>query len=161
MTSINVNHPIPIIPPVVPPVGPVTELIDILANIVEIGGISAVSPKRVTKCETIVKRDFPNGITYFFDFDESVIQDLVKFYKSKRDSFEHIAFGFTATRHLKGLMHYVQDYRRRGVSVDTSNLTLEYVNQSLINAREQKILHDQKEVNVGITNPGKFTKKKY
>ena len=39
MTSTNVNRPIPIIPPVVPPIDPVTELIDILANIIEIGGI--------------------------------------------------------------------------------------------------------------------------
>ena len=47
------------------------------------------------------------------------------------------------------------------MNVDTSNVTLEHVNQSLINAQERKIFHDQKEVNVGIVNPGKFTKEKY
>ena len=42
----------------------------------------------------------------------------------------------------------------------TSNVTLEHLNQSLINAHERKIFHNQKEVNVGIANPGKFTKEK-
>ena len=55
------NQLIPIISPVVPPIDPVTELIDILANIVEIDGISVVDPERVTNCEIIVKRKFPNG----------------------------------------------------------------------------------------------------
>ena len=97
MTSTNVNQPIPIIPPV----NPVTELIDILANIVEIGGISVIDHQRVGNYETIVKQDFPNCIT-FFDLEESDIQDLVKLYESKRDSSERIGFGLTATRRLKG-----------------------------------------------------------
>ena len=88
MTSTNVNQPIPI-----------------LANIVEIGGILVIDPEKISNCETIVKRDFPNGITDFFDLEERDIQDLVIFYESKRDSSERIAFGLTATRCLKGLMH--------------------------------------------------------
>ena len=88
-----------------PLVTPVTELIDILTNIVEIGGISVIESERKSNCETIVKRDFPNGITDFFDLEENDIQDLVKFYESKRESTERIAFGLTATRRLKGLMH--------------------------------------------------------
>ena len=124
------NQPISIIPPVVPPVDPVTELIDILANIVEIVGIS-VDLERVTNCKTIVKRDFPNGITDLFDLEESDVEDLVKFYESKRYSSERIAFGLTATRRLQSLIRWVQDCRRRGMNVDTSNATLEHVNQSL------------------------------
>ena len=158
MTSTNVNRPIPIIPPVVPPIDPVTELIDILANIIEIGGISVVDPERSRNYETIVKRDFPNVIIDFFDLEESDIQDLVKFCESKRDFFEHIAFGSTATRRLKGLMRWGKNCRRRGMNVDTSNVTLEHINQSLINTHERKIFHDQKEVNVRIANPGKFSK---
>ena len=142
-----------------PLVTPVTELIDILANIVEIGGIS-VDLERVTNCKTIVKRDFPNGITDLFDLEESDIEDLVKCYESKRDSSERIAFGLTTTRRLKSLIRWLQDYRRRCMNVDTSNVTLEHVNQSLINAHERKIFHDQKEGNVGIANPDKFMKKK-
>ena len=83
MTSTNVNRPIPIIPPVVPPIDPVTELIDILANIIEIGGISVVDPERARNYETIVKRDFPSVIIDFFDLEESDIQDLVKFLRIK------------------------------------------------------------------------------
>ena len=107
MTSTNVNQSIPIIPPVIPPVNPLKELIDILANIVEISGISVIDPERVDNCETRVKRDFPNSITDIFDLEESDIQDLVKFYESKRESSECITFGLTATRRLKGLMHWV------------------------------------------------------
>ena len=158
MTSINVNQTIPIIPK--PLVTPVTELIDILANIVEIGGISVIESERTSNCETIVKRDFPNGITDFFDLEENDIQDLVKFYESKRESSERITFGLTSTRRLKGLMHWVQDCRRHGMEVNPSNTTLEYVNQSLINAHERKIFHDQKEVNVGIANPCNFMKER-
>ena len=77
MTSTNVNQTVPIIPN--PLVTPVTELIDISANIVEIGGISVIESERKSNCETIVKRDFPNGITDFFDLEENDIQDLVKF----------------------------------------------------------------------------------
>ena len=105
MTSTNVNQPIPIIPPGIPPVNPVTELIDILTNIVEIGGILVIDPERIDNCETIVKQDFPNGIIDFFDLEESDIQDLVNFYQSKRDSSERIVFGLTTTRRLKGLIH--------------------------------------------------------
>ena len=126
MTSTNVNQTIPIIPN--PLVIPVTELIDILANIVEIGDISVIELERKINCETIVKRDFSNGITDFFDLEENDIQNLVKFYESKRESSERIAFGLTATRRLKGLMHWVQDCRRRGMEVNPSNVTLEYVN---------------------------------
>ena len=141
-------------PPVVPPVNPVTELIEIMANIVEIGGISVITQDRVKSCETIVKRDFPNGITDFSDLEEKYIQDLVKFYESKRDSSERIAFGLTVTRRMKGLMHWVQDCRRRRMTVGRPNITLVYINQSLINANERKIFRDQKEVNVAIANPG-------
>ena len=95
-------------PPIAPQVTPVTELIEIMANIVEIGGISVITQDRVKKCEPIVKRDFPNGITDFSDLEEKDIQDLVKFYESKRDSSERIAFGLTATRRMKGLMHWVK-----------------------------------------------------
>ena len=48
-----------ITPPIAPQVTPVTELIEIMANIVEIGGISVITQDRVKKCESIVKRDFP------------------------------------------------------------------------------------------------------
>ena len=119
-----------------------------------------IESERKSNCETIAKRDFSNGITDFFDLEENDIQDLEKFYESKRESSERIAFGLTATRRLKGLMHWVQDCCRGGMEVNPSNATLEYVNQSLINAREQNIFHDQKEVNVGIANPGKFTKER-
>ena len=156
MTSTNVNQPISPNPLVTP----VTELIDILTNIVEIGGISVIASERKTNCETIVKRDFPNGIKDFFDLEENDIQDLVKFYESKRESTERIAFGLTATRRLKGLMHWVQDCRRRGMTVETPNITLAYINQFLINANERKIFRDQKEVNVAIANLGKFAKEK-
>ena len=104
MISTNVNQPIPIIPPIAPPVDPVTELINISTNIIEIGGISVVYPERVMNNETIVKRDFPDGVTDIFDLEESDIQDLVKFYESKRVSFERIVFGLTATRRLKCVM---------------------------------------------------------
>ena len=154
------NQPIPIIPPVVSPVDPVTELIDILGNTVKIGGISVVVLERVTNCKTIVKRDFHNGITDLFDLEESDIEDLVKCYESKRDSSERIAFGLTTTRRLKSLIRWVQDCRRRGMNVDTSNVTLEHVNQSLIIAHERKIFHDEKEGNVGIAKTGKFMKEK-
>jgi len=114
-----------------------------MANIVEIDGISVITQDRVKNCETIVKRDFPNGITDLSDVKEKDIQDRVKFYESKRDTSERIDFGLTATRRMKGLMHWVQDCRRRG-------MTLVYINQSLINANERKIFRDQKEVNVAI-----------
>ena len=91
-----------------PPVTPITELIEIMANIVEIGDISVITQDGVKNCETIVKRDFPNGITDFSDLEEKDIQDLVKFYESKRDSSERIAFGLTTTRRMKGLMHWVK-----------------------------------------------------
>ena len=149
-----------ITPPIAPQFTPVTELIEIMANIVEIGGISVITQDRVKNCETIVKRDFPNGITDFSDLEEKDIQDLVKFYESKRDSSERIAFGLTAIRRMKGLMHWVKDCRRRDMTVETPNITLAYINQSLINANERKIFRDQKEVNVTIANPGKFTKEK-
>ena len=87
-------------PPAVLPVNPITELIEIMTYIVEIGG-------RVKNFETIVKRDFPNGITNFSDLEEKNTQDLVKLYESKRDSSERIAFGLTTTRRMKGLMHWV------------------------------------------------------
>ena len=92
-----------------PLVTPVTELIDILTNIVKNGGISVIASERESNREAIVKRDFPNGITDFFDLEENDIQDLVKFFESKRESSKRIAFGLTATRRLKGLMHWVQD----------------------------------------------------
>ena len=99
-----------------------------MANIVETGGISVITQDRVKNCETIVKRDFPNGITDFSDLEEKNIQDLAKLYESKRDSSERITFGLTATRRMKGLMHWVQDCRRRGVTVETPNITLAYIN---------------------------------
>ena len=109
MTSTSVNQTIPITPPVVPPVDLVTELIDTLANTVEIGGSTVVGSEKSDNCETIVKRDYHNSIIDFFDLEENDIQDLVKNYESKRNSFECIAFGLTETRCLKGLMHWVQD----------------------------------------------------
>ena len=62
-----------ITPPIAPQFTPVTELIEIMANIVEIGGISVITQDRVKNCEAIVKRDFPNGITDFFDLEEKDI----------------------------------------------------------------------------------------
>ena len=46
------------------------------------------------------------------------------------------------------------------MTVETPNITLAYINQFLMNANEGKIFRDQKEVNVAIANPGKFTKEK-
>ena len=147
-------------PSVVSPLNPVTELIDIMANIVEIGGISIITQDRVKNCETIVKRDFPNGITDSSDLEEKYILDIVKFYESKRDSSERFAFGLTATRRMKGIMYWTQDFRRRGMTVKTIDVTLVNINPSSINTNEGKIFRDQKEINVAIANPGKFIKEK-
>ena len=57
-------------------------------------------------------------------------------------------------------MHWLQDCRRRGMTVEIPNITLAYINQSLINDNERKLFRDQKEVNVAIANPGRFTKEK-
>ena len=61
-------------PPIAPQGTPVTELIEIMANIVELGGISVINQDRVKNCETIDKRDFPNGITDFSDLEERNIK---------------------------------------------------------------------------------------
>ena len=129
-------------PPVVLPVNPITELIEIMPYIVRIGGISVITQDRVNNFETIIKRDFPNGITDFFDLEEKDIQDFVKFYEFKRDSSERISFGLTTTRRMKGLMHWVQDCRRYGMIVETTDVTLVYIHQSLINGNERKIFRD-------------------
>ena len=95
----------PVIP--APPVNPIIQLISILVNIVNVCDISVDTIQQENNCQIIVQQDVPDGILNFLDFEERDITDLVTAYESKRDPTERINFGLTATRRLKGLLHWV------------------------------------------------------
>ena len=122
---------IPPTAPIVPPVSPITQLINILINVVNVGGVSVDLIQQTNNCRIIAQQDFPDGILNFLDLEERDITDLVTAYESKRDTTERITFGLTATRRLKGLLHWVQDQRRCGSPIITSIVTLPILTQAL------------------------------
>jgi len=149
---------IPPTAPIVPPVSPITQLINILINVVNVGGVSVDLIQQTNNCRIIAQQDFPDGILNFLDLEERDISDLVIAYESKRDTTERINFGLTATRRLKGLLHWVQDQRRCGAPIITSIVTLPILTQALQQASDRKSFILQKEVNAKIAYPGMFSK---
>ena len=87
----------------------------------------------------------------FLDIEERDITDLVTAYESKRDPTE------TATRRLKGLIHWEQNQRRCGSPIITSTVTLPILTQALQQTNDRKSFILQKKIKVKIVYLGKFS----
>ena len=150
----------PILPPVIPapPVAPNNQLISILINVINVGGVLVTLIQQSNNCRIIAQQDFPDTIWNFLDLEERGITNLVTAYESKRDPTERINFGLTTIRRLKGLLHWVQDQRRYGSPIITSNVTLHILTQALQQASDRKYFILQKEVNTKIAHPKKISK---
>ena len=57
----------------------------------------------------IVEEKNPSGLKKFKLMEEAEMTSMVSDYERMRDTADHIRFGLTGIRRLKGLMHYVQD----------------------------------------------------
>ena len=74
--------------------------------------------------QNIANHNYPNSIMDFLDLEEEDITSLIHTYDNKRDPTERINFGLTATRHLKGLLRWVQDQRRCNIPIESTNVNL-------------------------------------
>ena len=84
-----------------------------------------------TKCERIVKENFPSGLKEFRLMDEAELTSMVSDYERMRDAADRIRFGLTGTRRLKGLMHYVQDLIRTDDALVPANVELDDVTKAI------------------------------